>query len=234
MLCGVVLAGLVAGGFAAVHSSLFGARHLSVSGDVHTSAQQVLSAAGLLDHPPLVDIDPALAAARVEALPWIKTARVTLHWPDSVGVSVVERTAVAAVVMQGTATPDRLWALVDATGRVLAYQSIRPAGLVEIEVPAAPGSPGSHMAGPDQPGVEVAASLPMTLAPRVEAIEVGTNGVTLAMSGGLSVVIGAPVDLQSKYVALASVLSGAPLSSGEVIDVSVPQEPTVGPGPSRR
>jgi hypothetical protein len=35
--------------------------------------------------------------------------------------------------------------------------------------------------------------------------------------------------LEAKYEALASVLAGATLASGDVIDVSVPDEPTVGP-----
>ena len=55
--------------------------------------------------------------------------------------------------------------------------------------------------------------------------------VTLGLTGGVTCVIGTPSDLQAKYEALASVLAGAPVASGDVIDVSVPDEPTVGPSP---
>ena len=55
------------------------------------------------------------------------------------------------------------------------------------------------------------------------------DAVTLGLTEGLTAVIGPPVDLEAKYEALASVLAGAPVPSGDVVDVSVPDEPTVGP-----
>jgi cell division protein FtsQ len=230
VLAALALCALLAGGFAAVHSSLFGAEHLSVTGEIHTPADEILSVSGLLTHPPLVDIDTASSAEKIEALPWIRTARVFVHWPDSVSVSVTERTPVAAVRVPGTAAATQMWALVDATGRILAYQSVRPRGLLAMDVFAAPGAPGTKLSATDQPGVDVAGSLPALLDRRVVSIDVSPEGgVTLGISGDMSAVIGAPVDLQAKYVALASVLAGAPLASADVINVTVPKEPTVGP-----
>jgi hypothetical protein len=52
--------------------------------------------------------------------------------------------------------------------------------------------------------------------------------VTLSLSGGLTAVIGEPVDLQAKYEALASVLASASMTPGDEIDVTVPEEPTIG------
>lgn len=231
VLVGVGACVLAVSAFAVLHSGLLGARHLYVAGAVHTSAQEVLSSAGLVSHPPLIDIDPTVSAERIEALPWIETARVSIHWPDSVTVSVTERAAVAAVEVPGAVIGRISWALVDETGRVLADQATRPAGLVALDVVVAPGRPGTDLAAADNAGVSVAASLPALLASRVTAIEVApATGVTLGISGGLSAIIGAPQDLSAKYEALASVLAGAPLSSGDVINVSVPDEPAVGPG----
>jgi cell division protein FtsQ len=227
---------LAASAFAALHSGLFGARHLSVRGAVHTPEGEVLSAAGLASHPPLIDIDSARSVERIEALPWIKSAQVSVHWPDSVTVVVTERTAVAAVEVPSVSGPSghtssRTWSLVDATGRVLADEPTRPKGLIVMQVVVEPGGPATSLPAPDQAGVLVAASLPSVLSRRVQSIQVtpGT-GVTLGISGGLSAIIGPADDLPAKYEALASVLADAPLQSGDVINVSVPEEPAVGPG----
>jgi cell division protein FtsQ len=235
VIAGVCVCALIAGGFAAVHSSLFGARHLSVTGAVHTPTDEVLSSAGLLSHPPLIDIDASQSAKRVEKLPWIQSARVSVHWPDSVTVAVTERTAVGAIDVLSTGAAGRVWVLVDRSGRVLADQATRPTGLATMDVSVLPGVPGTYVPAADQAGVDVAGSLPLMLARRVTSIRVtpGT-GVTLGLSGNLSAVIGAPDELQAKYVALASVLAGATLDSGDVINVSVPAEPAVGPANARR
>ena len=245
------------GGLVVVHTSLFSARHLSVEGAVHTPPQEILAAAGLLAHPPLIDIDTSTDAARVEALPWISVASVRTHWPDSVTVVVTERHAVAVVEpsvgtgssqssrssspstgeadplartsLAGVPSSSVTWALVDSSGRVLEDSGARPAGVVELRLPAAAVAPGSYLSAEDRPGVEVAASLPSHIASRVEWISVSLTGdVEMGMSGGISVVMGPAVDLQSKNEALSSVLGGATLERGDVIDVTVPQEPTVG------
>jgi cell division protein FtsQ len=237
----VVVACLLAiGAFAALHSGLFGARHLTVRGADHTPASIVISAAGLARHPPLIDIDPTLSVERIEALPWIRTAQVAVHWPDSVTVVVTERTAVAAVEVPGgsgyagSSDPGVSWALVDGTGRVLTYQIDKPSGLLPMQVVVDPGRPGTYLPTADQAGVSVAATLPSVLVRRVQSIQVtpGT-GVTLGISGGFSAIVGGAEDLTAKFEALASVLAGATLQNGDVINVTVPDEPAVGPGNSR-
>ena len=52
--------------------------------------------------------------------------------------------------------------------------------------------------------------------------------MTLSLEGRITAVIGAPVQLQAKYEALASILAEAHVMPGEEIDVTVPQEPTIG------
>ena len=219
---------IAAGGVAALHSSLFAARHLKVVGAVHTPVAEVLALSGLSSRPPLVDINAAVAVSHIDALPWVKSAAVSEQWPDSVTVVVRERSAIAAVDSGSPAT--RGWVLVDATGRVLADQRSRPAGMLALTVPVPPGAPGSDLPAADQPGVEIASSLPSMLAVRVRSVDVAAlDAVTLGLTGGLTAFIGSPVDLQAKYEALASVLAGAAVHGGDVVDVSVPDEPTVGP-----
>ncbi len=202
---GVLL--LAAGGLVAIHSSLFAARHLNVIGAVHTPVAEVLASSGLSRRPPLVDIDSTQVVAHIDALPWVKSA------------------AVSPLSGQAGA-----WVLVDGTGRVLADQASRPRGLLALRVPIDPGAPGTGLPVADEPGVEIVSSLPALLAARVTLVDVSSDGdVTLALTGGLVAVVGSTTMLQAKYEALSSVLAGAPLASGDVIDVSVPEEPTVGP-----
>jgi hypothetical protein len=55
--------------------------------------------------------------------------------------------------------------------------------------------------------------------------------VSLDLGGGVSAVLGPTTGLQAKLTALASVLAGAHVSPPAVIDVTVPDEPTVGRPP---
>jgi cell division protein FtsQ len=216
-LCAVVLA---------LHTPLLALRHATVVGAQHTGSEAVLEAAGLVDHPPLIDVDPKSAARRVQRLPWIAHAEVVRHWPDSVTISVTER-----VPLGSMARPGRGVALVDATGRVLAWQDGAPTGLV-LAAPVTPGRPGTVLPGAARPALVVASALPATLAGRVHEVAVDARGVvTVGLGGRLSAMLGSTRDLQAKLIAVASVLAGVHLSGPAMIDVTVPDEPTVGPPP---
>ena len=98
--------------------------------------------------------------------------------------------------------------------------------------PVTPGRPGTVLAPAARPALVVAAALPATIAGRVQEVAVDARGmVTLDLGGRLSAVLGSTQDLQAKLVAVASVLAGARLSAPAMIDVTVPDEPTVGPPP---
>jgi cell division protein FtsQ len=223
----VSVVALCALGYGSLHSPLFSARDLKVTGAVHTPAAQVLGVSGLVKHPPLVDIDAQKMQRLIESLPWIESAAVRVHWPDSVTVEVKERKAVGAVER---VSPNGAhgWTLVDGSDRVLAVSGSAPAGLVRLTVPATPGAPGSYLAWADRAAVVVAATLPRSISSRTVSVDQPASGsVSLQLTGGLTAVLGAPVDLSDKYQALASVLSGAALASGDFINVTVPQTPTV-------
>ncbi|HXX91965.1 MAG TPA: FtsQ-type POTRA domain-containing protein [Acidimicrobiales bacterium] len=220
---------LAAGTVALLFSGLFSARHVTVRGSLHTPAPVVLATAGLDASPPLVEVDPGAAAARLERLPWVARATVVRRWPDSVTVTVVERVPVAAVDRRGGV------ALVDASGRVLAWPAAAPAGLPLLAAPVGVGRPGSTLGAGARPGLTVAAALPPALARRVQGVDVGRDGtVTLDLGSGLRAELGAPSTLGAKLEALASVLAGAQPHGPALIDVTVPDEPLVGaaPGPA--
>lgn len=215
---------LVGGGWTLLHSSVLSARVVSVTGSVHTTDAAIIAAAGLSDHPPLIDVSPGAAAAAIERLPWVARASVVRQWPDGVRISVVERTATDVVAEPA---PAHGWALVDASGRVLARTPSRPAGLMQVGGPSPPGAPGTVVAGL-RGALAVSRSLPAAFANQVSAVsEDKQTGITLHLTSPLTVYLGSTADLHAKYEDVAALLSGAPLAAGDVIDVSAPGAPVV-------
>jgi cell division protein FtsQ len=210
----------------ALHTPLLALRHATVRGAEHTGTEAVLQAAGLLDHPPLIDVDPDSVATRVEKLPWVAHAVVVRRWPDSVTIIVTERVSLGTMARPGGGV-----AVVDSSGRVLAWQADAVPGLVLV-APVTPGRPGTVLARAAHPALQVAAALPPVLAGQVLEVSANAQGmVTLELGGGISAVLGSTDGTQAKLTALASVLAGAHVSGPAVIDVTVPDEPTVGPPP---
>jgi cell division protein FtsQ len=244
----VVLA--LVGAWFLLHSRLFVARVVTVVGSVHTPTAEIVSVAGLSHDPPMIDVNPGVAAARLERLPWVSVATVSRRWPDGVRITVVERTPVATVSTSApptsptttpagtsptttpatTTTAPLPWALVARSGRVLADTTSPPAGLVHLVGPSAPGPPGSDVAGAD-PGLTVAATLPRAFSAQVTEVDVSAGGqVTLKLTTPVTIFLGTTAQLAQKYEDAASVLAGAKLVTGDVIDVSVPESPTVAQG----
>lgn len=217
-------AAAVVGAVAALHSPLLSARHVTVHGAPAWSDAAVVRAAGLDGNPPLIDVSPAAVSSRVEALPWVGTAAVRRMWPDSVVITVTDRTPVAAVARPGG------YALVDRTGRVLAWVSTPPPGLVAMSIPATVGAPGSTLGSVAHPALQVASTVPTQLVGVVERVTGDALGhVQLELAGGLVADLGGVDQLGAKWESLASVLAGAHPRDPAVIDVSVPGDPTVGP-----
>lgn len=84
-----------------------------VEGRAETPRDDILAALALARGTPLLTVDPEAARARIEALPWVKTAVVERHLPDTIFVRLTERAPVALWQKDGKL------ALVDADGRVL-------------------------------------------------------------------------------------------------------------------
>ncbi|HVC15640.1 MAG TPA: FtsQ-type POTRA domain-containing protein [Acidimicrobiales bacterium] len=216
---------VVACGWFALHSRLFAARVVTVVGAVHTPAARIVAAAGLADHPPLLDVG-ASAVAGVERLPWVAHAAVARQWPDGVRITVTERVPVAAVAEVPASSG---FALVDRTARVLAVTSHPPPGLVQVGGVASPGAPGST-SGDLRAGLRVVASLPAAFAGQVSDVREDQHGdVTLQLTSALTVYLGSTAQLPKKYEDIAAILKGATLASGSTIDVAAPATPVVKP-----
>ncbi len=186
----------------------------------------MVAQAGLAGHPPLLDINAGAATERIEQLPWVRTASVHVSWPDGVHIAVTEETPrfVASV-------PGGRWETVSNDGRVLGSAAARPPGLLLLSVPEPPGAPGTVLSVKDAAGLRVASTLPASFAAQVTAVTVEPAGwVQLTMTTPIAVDIGTADELSAKYEDVSSILAGATLHTGDVIDVSVPDAPTVTSG----
>jgi cell division protein FtsQ len=219
----VVLSGAT---YAALHSRLFSATTVLVTGEHHETARQIERAAGLASAPPLLSIDPTAIALRVEAaFPWIATASVSTSWPHTVAIHVVERRPVAAVAGAHGAL-----VLVDGTGRRLGPEPANetpPRTEFKATTGGAP-TPRDRTSAAAQPGLLVAATLPPAFAWQVSVIQVSTVGwVSLHLDTPITFLLGPASDLGAKYEDVAAVIARTTLHAGDVVDVSVPQAMTV-------
>ena len=222
----MAIAGLGVGAWAILHSSLFGAKVVTVTGPLTAGQRaEVLAASGLSTHPPLIDVNPGAIGARVSRIPWVADARVSRHWPDGVSLSVRRRVPVAVM-----ARPGGGYVEVDRTGRILSAPASAPAGVAQLKAPVRAGPVGSWLAASASPSLAVAASLPPALRPEVASVVAQPQGeVDLQLTSPLTVHLGTATELRRKYEAAAAILAGASLQAGDVIDVSVPQTGWVGP-----
>lgn len=217
---------LLVAGWLLLHTPLFAARAITVTGNVHETAAQVTSQSGLAGHPPLIDVNSGAAAARLEQLPWVHSASVHVSWPDGVHITVTEETPRFAAAAAGGR-----WVVLSADGRVLGVDPARPPGLLSLTVPKPPGALGTYLTGRDLAALRVASTLPASFAAQVTGVTVEPAGwVQLVLTTPVVVDIGSTAELPAKYEDVSSILAGASLHNGDVIDVSVPDAPTVTAG----
>ena len=138
VIIGLAGTALLVGVWFLLHSPVFGARAVTVSGNTHETAAQVITQAGLAGEPPLLDVNAGAAATRIEQLPWVRSATVSVSWPDGVHITVTEETPRLEVSTSGGQ-----WATLSTDGRVLGVSATRPPGLVLLTVPQPPGGLGS-------------------------------------------------------------------------------------------
>jgi cell division protein FtsQ len=220
----LVLVALAGGGLALVHSSVFGARHVQITGASRVTDAEVLRASGLSNAPPLIDISADAVAKRIEALAWVRTARVTLSWPSTVRISVTERVPVAVVRGPGAG-----WSVLDSSGRVLERTLQPPAGLPVVVSAAPPPAPGQTVAKATVQLAVVAAAMPASMVAQCRDIAASANGPVVDLTDSVAALIGNTTALRDKFVALATVLAHGGLQGIGTIDVRVPSAPLLLP-----
>ena len=190
-------------------SSVFAARHVTVTGQQELTAEQVQQAAAVPLGVPLARQDLDGIARRTTALPQVAAATVERRWPRTVVVAVTEREPLLAVRQ-----PDG-WTLVAARGVAFATRSTVPAGVLKTDADP------TATARLVELGV-VAAALPTELRARVDRLSSLADGdITLELSSGTTVRWGDSSESDLK----ASVVAALADRGTKAIDVSAPHNP---------
>jgi len=177
---------IVAGvGWALLESRFFVVRGVQVTGTHLVTPAEVRSAAAIPAGLPLIRVNDAAVAHRVEQLRQVQSARVTRDWPDRVLISVTERVpALAVPESQG-------YDLIDKYGVVVETVSEQPLDTPILDWPA--GSPPSGLRG--NPAVYAAAvvvrELPRYLTRSLQSVQAPSPAqVTLRLNNGVTIIWG--------------------------------------------
>ncbi len=178
---------LVAGlGWALLESRFFVVRGVQVTGTHLVTPAQVRSAAAVPAGVPLIRVNDAAVAHRVERLRQVQSARVTRDWPDKVLISVTERMpALAVPASQG-------YDLIDKYGVVVESVSEQPLDTPILDLPAGSAQPAALRGNPAvYAAAVVVRELPRYLARKLVSVQApSSTEVTLRLSGGVSIVWG--------------------------------------------
>ncbi|MFN2540222.1 MAG: cell division protein FtsQ/DivIB [Mycobacteriales bacterium] len=186
-------------------SSLFGVRKVVVLGEHRLTAAEVQRAVAVPQGTPLARVDTAAVARRVRALDAVASVSVTRSWPNSLRVSVVERTA-AVAVQHG-----RRFDLLDDTGVRFATVSAPPRGVVRL---LAAKDDASRAAA-----LQVVRSLPLALRKVVWVVRASSpQQVSLVLRGNRVLIWGSPDQSAAKGAAALALLK----LPGRTYDVSSP------------
>lgn len=210
--------GLVAGvAWVLFGSPLLVVRSVAVTGTHLVPAGQVRAAADIPTGLPLIRVDTAAAAGRIERIAQVRSAQVSRSWPDRIVITVRERTPVLAVPVPASVSAAGGYDLVGGSGVIIRWSRTRPPGMPLYRAAGAPatlrGNAGLAAA------VTVLHEIPRTIARSVAAVSApGPQAVTLRLANGVTIVWGGTGRASAKARELAILMR----THARYYDVSAP------------
>ena len=159
-------------------------RSVTVTGTHLVPRSEVLAVAGIVPGTPLIRVNTAGAAARIDTIRQVHSAQVSRSWPDRVVIVVRERTPALALTAPGGG-----YDLVDSDGVIVQWSASRPGGLPVYPTTA----PVTVLRGdPDlAAAAAVLGELPAWLRHSVASVTApGPDQVTLRLADGITVLWG--------------------------------------------
>ena len=202
-----IVAGAV---WALLGSSLLVVRSVTVTGLRMVPRAEVLRAAAIKPGTPLVRLDTAAVTRRVERIIQVQSAQVSRDWPDSVVITVRERTPVLAVASPGG------FALIDRFGVVVSHAARIPPRMTLLA--SAPDQASLRGSAAVQAAVTVLRQLPPRIHGLVRAVAATSpSAVTLDLRNGITIVWGG-TDRPAAKAAELALLMRAKASSYDLSD----------------
>lgn len=224
IVVGVVIVAVL-GALVVLASPLFGVRDVEVAGAVYTSAEELDSVLAPLDGDPILTLDTDAVVAALEALPWVRRARVQTEFPSTLFVEISERVPVAAY-----AGGDGRWRVIDREGRVIAVipDGAQPADYLPIEATGPDVEAGQSAGDLYRVAGELAMSLPVELHNVTTSITLTSSGeIGLRLSSQTVVSFGQPTDLRKKLTVLIELLRDNDPTSLVALDLADPDSPGI-------
>lgn len=216
---------LVVGVLVVLASPLLSVRRVEVDGAAYVArfdGELLADVVDSLEGEPILIVDLRRAEQRLEGSPWVRSARVTMDFPDRVRIELRERVPLAFF-----RAGDGRFRVIDDEGRVIVVLDGQPVDYVQITGEGPEVGPGASAGATYRAAAQLVRALPDELRPRVANLGVTPEGeLTMELIEGTTVRFGAPDDLQAKLVALVVVLRRQDGDAPEVIDVST-GEPTI-------
>lgn len=224
-----VLAALAALLWAMFWSPLLDVREIKVVGAEFTTEDEVAEAAGLKSDQNLLLLPTSDVVAKVEALPWVKSAEVDRMLPGTVRVRITERTPTMVLAL-GAAR----WTI-DARGNVLSSGDAVQGLPVLAGVEVGDISPGLQLLTEEAlAALKAFRSMPASLTDDIVGVFAPTiERISFSMANGTTVRYGAAEMLDAKNTVLKVLLARiqAEGRGATYIDVRVPTSPAVSDKP---
>jgi cell division protein FtsQ len=199
-------------------SPVLAVRSVAVKGALQRlTVERIRTAAQVPSGTPLLRLDTTPVRKRVEALPEVASARVSVAYPSTVTITVTERVAVGYLNVGTGAGSD--YALVDKTGRQFVRTTTLPADLPHFEL-----APGADPQSSTMASAQVAAALPKDILARLTSISAGAStAVSLVLRDGRVVRWGSAQRNEEKAQLLVALLK----QPGNTFDISNPDSVVV-------
>lgn len=203
-------------------SPLLSIRSVVVEGNVYTNQAQLDQILGQIKGDAILTADLHGAARQIEAMPWVRKARVSMRLPSRVLVQIDERRPAAFY-----RAVDGFIRVIDREGRILDVIEGDPIDYVRIIGTGPNLAPGDFVGQPFKGAVSLAEALPASLADRLVSVTTSPEGeISVQLSPNLLIIFGQPADFQVKLVAVINEMKRQGTRSYTVIDVST-GEPNV-------
>ncbi|MEU5262684.1 FtsQ-type POTRA domain-containing protein [Amycolatopsis sp. NPDC021455] len=197
-------------------SSMLGAQDVAVNGSRSVSADQIRTVAAVPSGKPMLRLSTDEIRDRVAAMPGIATVEVSRSWPNTVEITVTERTAIA--FFDSGPGGDGVH-LVDGAGVVFKTVPARPPGLPELKLPKVSADDPVTRAVTAVLGV-----IPEQLLKQVTTATAKTPAsVEFTLASGKIVRWGTAEQTDRKAKVLAALLT----QEGKIYDVAAPELPTI-------
>lgn len=211
----VILVGLAG---VLLRSPWLAVKRIDVSGAEHTDVNAILTRHGVVEGTPTITVRASQLEDAIAKQPWVALASVTVTWPGSIEVTVLEHIPSAWVRV------DKGWMLATADG-ILLERGTPPEGAPKVRLVAEGSRPGQQVADPTVQGaLQFMSALPANLSRR--AVVRGGPLDLRATVAGHPVMLGTASDADRKALSLAALLDSE-LPEGAPISVVSPLRPAV-------